>query len=184
VSLSLDRRRFVKYKPTLADHSAMRGTPGTAATLVTAGSMALTVPLLAGAARSRYPKPAKYSVPPERTCHTELATFHDGSKPARRPVVVPPAPGLRATALTSHMVRLEWSLAAVPAKCKPAQLLLSIVNYRHAQPFTVTIPTRSRLRGNTRITYPAFAPRPDVALASSLFTNGLRSRVVSVLIRR
>ena len=71
-----------------------------------------------------YPKPTVYRVPPERSCHYETVK---GPQPKR--MLVPAAPGLTATALTSHTISLSWTLAAVPSKCRSRFLLLSIVAY-------------------------------------------------------
>ena len=41
------------------------------------------------------------------TCERTLATYHDGSMPTRRPVVIPAPPGLRAVAVTEHTTRVD-----------------------------------------------------------------------------
>jgi hypothetical protein len=129
--------------------------------------------------------PTSYAVSPSPTCEREIATFHDGSQPTRRPVVIPPAPGLRARALTKRTTRLEWSFRGLPDHCRPVQILLSVVAGRdtRATPTTVAVPIHG-LAGSHEITYAELLPRPDVARASAFSRDGHRSRTVSVLILR
>ena len=130
-------------------------------------------------ADAMYPKPTVYRVPPERSCHYETVK---GPQPNR--MLVPAAPGLTATALTSHTISLSWTLAAVPSKCRSRFLLLSIVAYgSRYTPITMQVATNGRLTGKKTLVYASFAPAPDVALTSGLLANGLRSRTVAVLIR-
>jgi hypothetical protein len=127
--------------------------------------------------------PSRYEADPSPTCERELATFHDGSQPTRRPIVIPPAPGLRATAVSEHTTRLEWSFRGLPDECRPVALLLSVVASRSSTPTNQRVNV-STLAGTAEITYPNFLPAPDVALASAYSGEGHRSRTVSVLIRR
>jgi hypothetical protein len=128
-----------------------------------------------------YPKPTVYRVLPERSCHRELVK---GPQPKR--MLVPAAPGLTATAITSHRIELRWTLAPVPLTCRSRFLLLSIAKYGSSRytPITYRVPTNGRLTGKRTLVYGSFAPPPDVALSSGLLANGLRSRTVAVLIRR
>jgi hypothetical protein len=112
-----------------------------------------------------------------------MATFHDGSQPTRRPVVIAPAPGLRAVAVTEHTTRLEWSFRNLPDDCRPVELLVSVVASGHSPPTTERLKIAG-VKGSAKLTYPDFLPAPDVALASSYSREGHRSRTVSVLIRR
>ncbi|MDQ3857908.1 MAG: hypothetical protein M3327_05595 [Actinomycetota bacterium] len=114
-----------------------------------------------------------------------VATFHDGSQPARRPVVIPPAPGLQAAAITKRTTRLEWSFRDLPADCRPVAVLVSVRNGSDAS----ATPTTKQAgvddaKASTEITYPDFLPPPDVAIASAYSRQGRSSRTVSVLIRR
>jgi hypothetical protein len=129
--------------------------------------------------------PNTYETEPSASCEREMATFHDGSRPTRRPIVVPPAPGLRAIAVTEHRTRLEWSFRDLPDDCRPVVIRLSVVAGKHpgATPTNQEVPI-SAVTGSTQITYPDFLPSPDVAHASSYSRDGHRSRTVSVLIRR
>ena len=122
---------------------------------------------------------------PSPSCERQHATYHDGSQPARRLIVVPPAPGLRAVAVTDHTTRLEWSFLDLPADCRPVTVLLSVRNGTDpgATPTTKQIDVRG-LSGSTEITYPDFLPSPDVAAASAYSKQPHRSRTVSVLIER
>jgi hypothetical protein len=130
-------------------------------------------------------KPSEYEVDPTPTCERMMATFHDGSTPARRPVVVPPRPGLRAKAVSSHEVELTWWFESLPSECRPKQLLLSVTAGDHvgATPTTKEIAVAD-LSGAMRIVYPEFLPPPDVAMASSLSADGHHSRLARVLISR
>jgi hypothetical protein len=129
--------------------------------------------------------PETYETEPSASCERQIATFHDGSRPTRRPIVVPPVPGLRAFAVTKHRTRLEWSFRDLPDDCRPAEIHLSVVAGRHpgATPTTERV-AMSAVTGSREITYPDFLPPPDVAHASAYSRDGHRSRTVSVLIRR
>lgn len=129
--------------------------------------------------------PTVYESDPSPTCERELATYHDGSKPTRRPVVIPPMPGLQAVAITRHTTRLEWSFRDLPADCRPVVIRVSVDNGSDpgATPTTKEVRVRG-LAGSAEITYPDFLPSPNVALASAYSEEGHRSRTVSVLIRR
>ena len=152
--------------------------------LVTVGAPALVLALgfaaIGRGGETMYPKPTVYRLLPERSCHYETVK---GAHPKR--MLAPAAPGLTATALTSHTISLRWTLAAVPSKCRSRFLLLSIVAYgSRYTPITMQVATNGRLTGKKTLVYGSFAPAPDVALASGLLANGLRSRTVAVLIRR
>jgi hypothetical protein len=126
--------------------------------------------------------PRGYETDPSPSCEREIATFHDGSEPAKRPIVIPPAPGLRATAVTEHTTRLEWSFRDLPDDCRPVELLISVVASGRSTPTTKQIKISS-VTGTAELAYPEFLPAPDVALASAYSREGHRSRTVSVLIR-
>jgi hypothetical protein len=129
--------------------------------------------------------PTVYETDPSPTCEREFATFHDGSRPTRRPVVIPPRVGLQALAISKRTTRLEWSFHALPADCRPVTVLVSVRNGSdpRATPTTKQVPVHG-LTGSTEISYPDFLPPPDVASASAYSLQGRRSRTVSVLIRR
>jgi hypothetical protein len=138
-----------------------------------------------GAVVQRPVPPTEHEVTPSPTCERMMATFHDGSTPTRRPIVVPPEPGLRAVALTKRKVRLEWSFQSLPDDCRPTRVALSVVanSDADATPTTVDAEVNGK-QGTKEITYPDFLPPPDVALASAYTREGYRSRTVSVLISR
>jgi hypothetical protein len=129
--------------------------------------------------------PTMYESEPSPSCERELATYHDGSQPTRRPVVIPPMPGLRAIAVSEHTTRVEWSFRDLPSECRPATIRLTVRNGTDPR----ATPTTKRVKldgadGSTEITYARFLPVPTVAFASSDTANGLRSRTASVLIKR
>ena len=137
-----------------------------------------------GAIVRRPVKPGAYIATPSPTCERAVATVH-GPVPAKREIVIPPAPGLRATAVSKRTVRLEWSFRGLPGDCRPEAVLLSIV----ANDDWRATPTNRQLRvdgssGTATITYPDFLAPPDVALASAYMADGRRSRTARVLIRR
>jgi hypothetical protein len=67
--------------------------------------------------------PTVYETDPSPTCERELVSYPEGI----RPVAVPPAPGLRAVAVTTRTTRIEWSFQELPDDCRPIELLLSVV---------------------------------------------------------
>jgi hypothetical protein len=130
-------------------------------------------------------RPSDYEAVPSRTCERMMATFHDGSTPTKRPIVVPPRPGLRATAISVRDVELAWSFHDLPSHCRPTQLLVAVVASGDAG----ATPTNNMIdveaeSGTTRVTYPDFLPPPDVAMAAAYSREGHRSRVAKVLISR
>jgi hypothetical protein len=127
--------------------------------------------------------PTGYETDPSPSCERAMATFHDGSEPAKRPVVIAPAPGLRAVAVTEHTIRLEWSFHDLPDDCRPVQLLVSVVARGQSPPTTERLKIDG-VAGSAELTYPDFLSAPDVALASAYSREGHRSRTVAVLIRR
>jgi hypothetical protein len=129
--------------------------------------------------------PTVKQVAPSASCERMMATFHDGSKPTRRPIIVPPAPGLRAAAVSTRTVRLAWSFATLPDDCRPEFVLLSVVAQADlkATPTNKDVPVNGK-SGVAEITYPDFLDPPDVAHASAVTREGVRSRTVTVLIRR
>ena len=119
------------------------------------------------------------------SCERALATFHDGSVPARREVIVPPPPQIRAVAVTKRTTRIEWSLAQLPDACRPVAMKFTVraTTDPGATPTSKEIRVRA-LSGRTQITYPEFLDVPDVANASVYSRQGHRSRVVEVAIER
>jgi hypothetical protein len=130
--------------------------------------------------------PTSYRVDPSPSCERAAVSVpeSDGSF-TQKDVVIPPAPGLRAEAVTDHTVKLTWWFDDVPTECRPSSILVSIRAGTDptATPLTKTIQFTGD-GGSAELTYPAFLKPPDVALASTTLPNGLRSRVVSVLIRQ
>jgi hypothetical protein len=138
-----------------------------------------------GAIVRRPVKPTAYEIEPSPTCEAAMATFHDGSKPAKRAIVIPPAPGLRARAVSERDVLIEWSFRSLPSDCRPDFVSLSVV----ANDDPAATPTTEQFEidgesGSARLSYPEFLPPPDVAHASASTDAGRRSRTMSVLIRR
>ena len=130
-------------------------------------------------------KPTVYATKSRSTCERALASTHDGSKPTRRPVVIPPAPGIRASAVAEREVVIEWTFRSLPRDCTPESVRLSIV----ANADVGATPTNQVYEvdgksGSARLRYPEFLAPPDVAHASASTEDGTRSRTTSVLIRR
>lgn len=150
-------------------------TPQMQRPVTTPGGAVVTLPAL----------PTVYETDPSPTCERALATFHDGSQPARRPIVIPPAPGLRAVAVTEHTTRVEWWFRDLPADCRPVAILVAVRNGTdpRATPTTKQVEVQG-VTGSTEITYPDFLPPPDVANASAYSREGHSSRTMTVLIKR
>jgi hypothetical protein len=155
--------------------------------LVTETAPARQAPITtpSGALVQRPVKPSRREIDPSPSCERIIATFHDGRVPAKQPIVVPPAPGLRAVAVSDREVRLEWSFRSLPDACRPAGVLLSVI----ANDDSGATPTNKEVEvatttGAIEIAYPDFLPPPDVAMASAYMPDGRRSRTVRVLISR
>jgi hypothetical protein len=112
-----------------------------------------------------------------------MVTYHDGSKPTRRPILTPPTPDVKAVAVGSHEVEFTWSFEKLPRGCRPAIVALTIHNDLPYTPMTELVPVTGR-QGTHRMTLPDFIPRPDKALVSALGSRGQRSGMVRVSIER
>jgi hypothetical protein len=120
---------------------------------------------------------------PGSGCGTVIATFHDGSLPTKRPILVPPAPGLEARAVSARVVEFKWSFRSLPAKCRPVWILLSVLNARPYTPTTVHVPVRGT-NGTHRVKVAVFIPMAREAAASAVGARGQRSKLVRVPIAR
>lgn len=140
-----------------------------------------TVAEPSGATSSRPLKPTEYEARPSASCERQpyRSTSGDGL------LVVPPRPGLAATAVSARTVELSWRFDEVPSDCRPAGLLVSVVanDAPGATPTTVSVPYAGTT-GSATLEYPDFLPPPDVALATAVTEEGARSRTARVLIRR
>lgn len=140
-----------------------------------------TVTEPSGATSSRPLKPTEYEARPSASCERQpyRSTSGDGL------LVVPPRPGLAATAVSARTVELSWRFDEVPSDCRPAGLLVSVVanDAPGATPTTVSVPYAGTT-GSATLEYPDFLPPPDVALATAVTEEGARSRTARVLIRR
>jgi len=141
-----------------------------------------TVTTSSGAIVSLPVLPTVHEVEPSRTCERTMASFHDGSQ---RPVVIPPAPGLKAVAVTKRTTRLEWSFDHLPDDCRPVSLLLAVNNDSspRASPTTRQIDVDG-VSGSVEIAYADFLPPPDVAHAAAYSDDGRSSRTTTVLVER
>lgn len=140
-----------------------------------------TVAEPSGATSSRPLKPTEYEARPSASCERQpyRSTSGDGL------LVVPPRPGLAATAVSARTVELSWRFDEVPSDCRPAGLLVSVVanDAPGATPTTVSVPYAGTT-GSATLEDPDFLPPPDVALATAVTEEGARSRTARVLIRR
>ena len=137
---------------------------------------AATVALVSGAARSG-------AAPASTGCTTVMVTYHDGRVPARRPALAPPAPRVRATAPSRHTVRFTWSFSSLPARCRPAGVLLSVVNPKPYTPSTEFVAVRAK-SGTYVMELPEFIPPASEGLASAVMRSGRRSKTVRFPIAR
>ena len=101
-------------------------------TLLISGVFVACVLSTAALARVGFPKPSVFAVAPKTGCASVLAYVHyppGKTGPARKRVLVPAAPGLKAVAVSKKAVRLDWSLRRAPSTCRAAGLTLSIGHY-------------------------------------------------------
>jgi hypothetical protein len=105
---------------------------------------------------------------------------------SERTVVIPPAPGLKAIAVSERTTRLEWSFDQLPEDCRPVSLVLAVNAYSSATatPTVEEVEVEGATTGALEITYADFLPPPDVAFAAVYSEQGLSSRTTRVLIVR
>jgi hypothetical protein len=128
--------------------------------------------------------PRVYSTRPAASCEW-VAYQPTRNKPPGGASLSPPAPGLKAVALSRRTVRIEYSFRTLPADCRPSFVTVGIVASRSA----VATPWVEHFRihglsGTGTLTSSPYYPPPDVATATADMSNGLSSRPVKVLIRR
>ena len=101
-------------------------------------------------------------------------------------VVVPPRPGLEATAVSARVTRLEWSFDELPEDCRPVMLLLAVNadSSPRATPTVEEVEVDGASSGSLELTYADFLPPPDVARAAVYSEQGVSSRTTRVLIQR
>ena len=123
--------------------------------------------------------PTAYEVEPAPRCG------RDATKPARRALISPPAPGLRAQAVTERTIRLEWSFRELSADCRPVSLVVAVDN--GSDPAAAAFVQRVQVRGpagTVEIAYPSSLPAPNTATARAYASTGAASRRAAVLISR
>jgi len=127
-------------------------------------------------------KPSSYVATPSPSCERDILIHSNGS---RSWMVVPPAPGLRARALSARRVKLSWWFTSRPGDCRPArvELLIDANDVPGSSPRGMTVPVVGD-SGSSTLTYPNFLPPPDVALAYSYSADGRRSSPARRLIAR
>jgi hypothetical protein len=138
-----------------------------------------TVTTEGGGMASLLELPTSTEAEPSPTCE-RMAVAGGG-----RTIVVPPAPGLKAVAVTERTIRLEWSFEQLPEDCRPVTLLLAV----NADSSATATPTVEELEidgtsGSFELTYPDFLAPPDVARAAVYSEQGMSSRTTRVLIER
>ena len=130
------------------------------------------------------PNPRVYAVAPSASCEW-VCYRSDPKRPAGQAFLSPPAPGLRAEAISKRTIRLKYTFGSLPRDCRPKFVTLGIFasHTDTATPHVEQFPIHA-MSGKATLTYPDFLPPPDVALASADVGNGISSRTVKVLIRR
>lgn len=128
--------------------------------------------------------PRMYSTRPSDSCEW-VAYQSERNTPPGPAALSPPAPGLKAVALSPRTILIEYSFRTLPADCRPSFVLLSVVANQSvvATPNTEQFPIHG-LSGTHTLKYYSGYPPPDVAIASAGTRTGMRSRTVKVLIRR
>lgn len=128
--------------------------------------------------------PRVYSTRPAASC--EWVAYRPArNKPAPRASLSPPAPGLKAVALSKRTVRIEYSFRTLPSDCRPSSVTVGVIagHSALATPSVEHFPIHG-LTGTGTVTSSPYYPPPDVATATADMSNGLASRPVKVLIRR
>ena len=128
--------------------------------------------------------PGNYAAVPSPSC--EWVSYKSSPQGAPgKAFLSPPAPGLRAKAISARTIRIDYSFTSLPGDCKPSYITLGILasGSSLATPRVEHFPIHG-MSGEATLAYASFLPRPDVALASADMSNGLTSRTVKVLIRR
>jgi hypothetical protein len=120
---------------------------------------------------------------PGSGCGTAIATFHDGSTPTKRPILVPPSPGLSARAVAAHVVEFKWSFRSLPAKCRPVWIALSVLNASPYTPTTAYVRVRAT-SGTHKVKVADFIPMAREAAASAVGARNEHSKLVRVRITR
>jgi len=100
-------------------------------------------------------------------------------------VIAPPAPGLRAIAVTPRRIRLEWSIPELPDECATV-LVAGIVTAQLAPRATPTAGKKwtTARSGVLVITYPDFLPPPTEAALVAYSHKGMRGSHARVAITR
>src|SRR5437660_9896707 len=104
--------------------------------------------------------PRAYSTRPSASCEW-VAYRPDRNKPPGPVSLSPPAPGLKATALSPRRIRIEYTFRTLPADCRPSYVTLGI---EASQSVSATPNAKDfrlhELSGTETLTYPSFLPRP------------------------
>jgi hypothetical protein len=156
------------------------------ACVIAAGGLVLLSATAALGEAEQFAKPVTHQLRPEKACHYEMQHIIQppgATGPTLRRIEGPGRPGLSATASSPYTARVNWSVASTPRTCRTAALLISIGNYAHWQPITVSVQTHGRTHGTLTLTVPSVASRPDIIWASAFSRQGGRSEA-GVLIRR
>jgi len=134
--------------------------------------------------REPLPPAYRYAAAPSASCEWVSYKSSPHGAPGKA-FLSPPAPGLRAKAISARTIRIDYSFTSLPGDCKPVYITLGILasGSSLATPRVEQFPIHG-MSGEATLTYAPFLPRPDVALASADMSNGLSSRTVKVLIRR
>jgi hypothetical protein len=122
------------------------------------------------------PRPKATEIRPGKSC-VQVRTS------ARRRVVVPPHPGLRAERSGPTEVTVRYRFPALPPRCRPVALLITLDVNDDGRPGT-TSRFQARREGVITVGVPTWLrdPPPDVARMSAFSRDGLRSDTGSVLI--
>jgi hypothetical protein len=161
--------------------------PGVKLSILRALSLAviLAVSVTAGDALARtslFAKPKTYRVVAQRSCGS-TTLYSQAAAPHQIPA--PGEPGLTATATSRTSAIVHWTVAApAPSRCPTATLIISLGNYARWMPSSVTVRTNGHSRGSVAVRVWSGEPVSDTVIASAFGTNGGRSALSGVLVRR
>lgn len=122
-------------------------------------------------------------LPSARVAHPSAGCIHRRRSGGLSPLVLPPQPGLRARRLQGGSILVSYELPAATTRCRVFRLRLTLYSSGADGGSQTRLRPISGRTGEYRLNASSFAQPPDVARASTVMRNGIRSPVASVLIQ-